>query len=185
MTQMHQKERRASDFCLRFTLSWSQSPSSCQAWWTDTKCLFLEWNIWPLSPTWKLTGTQRAAWLHVPTMRPHKKHQLSRTGRPFLRRLSMQLCSPPLPTSQSGWGEYNVVSVVVQIVQETYGDKCTCLSWLEGFCLQEMLRVKRDTRWMGHLHEWMDVGGWLCAQYSYSIYVVGRSYLCVNLQFHA
>lgn len=164
---MHQKERRASDFCLCFTPFWSQSTSSCQAWWTDTKCLFLEWNIWPLSPTWKLTGTQRAAWLHVPTMRPHKKHQLSRTGRPFLRRLSMQLCSPLLPTSQSGSGEYNVVSVVVQILQgDMWRQMYMSLPWLEGFCLQETLCVKRDARWMGHLREWMNVGGSLCAHYS-------------------
>lgn len=77
------------------------------------------------NPTWTPTGTQRAAWLHVPTMRPHKKHQLSRTGRSFLRRLSMQLCSPPLPTSQSGSGEYNVVSVVVQFLQGKCGDTGT------------------------------------------------------------
>lgn len=63
----------------------------------------------PSNPTWTPTRTQRAAWLHVPTMRPHKNSQLSRTGRSLLKRLSMQLFHP----------------AVIRIV----GSAAWCLQW--------------------------------------------------------
>lgn len=63
----------------------------------------------PSNRTWTPTRTQRAAWLHVPTMRPHKNSQLSRTGRSLLKRLSMQLFYP----------------AVIRIV----GSTAWCLQW--------------------------------------------------------
>lgn len=108
------KDGRAADSCCCLSPLWSQPLSSCQACWNG-KCLILERNSPPFplfwttpNPTWTPTGTQRAAWLHVPTMRPHKKHQVSRTGRSFLKRLSMQLFCPALLSSQSVSGECNI-----------------------------------------------------------------------------
>lgn len=83
---------------------------------------------------------RRAAWLHIPTMRLHKKHQLSRTGHLILKHLSMQLLCPVLLSSVCiGRGGYSVVSVAVEL-QGHAGQ-------LVGFWLQDLC-VRRTKGWM-------------------------------------
>lgn len=125
-------------------------PSPLLSVMLESKCLILEQNIPlfgsfepPLTQHETLTRTERAAWLHIPTMRLHKKHQLSRTGRLFLKRLSMQLLCPVLLSSVCiGRGGCSVVSVAVELQGRWY-----MLTQLVGFWLQELC-VRRAKSWM-------------------------------------
>lgn len=90
----------------------------------ESKCLILERNIPlfgssepPLTQHETLTSTSKSCMTaHPNNEATQKKHQLSRTGRLFLKRLSMQLLCPVLLSSVCiGRGGYTVVSVAVEL----------------------------------------------------------------------